>query len=48
MLEDTSTLMLGESREGYARGHQLLGESIEGYVRGHQHLSVRREARGKC
>ena len=46
MLEDTSTLMLGESREGYARGHQLLGESLEGYVREHQHLRVRREAIG--
>ena len=48
MLEDTSTLMLGESREGYARGHQLLGESLEGYVRGHPHPSVRREAIGLC
>ena len=48
MLEDTSTLMLGESREGYARGHQLLGESLESYVRGHQHTSVRRKARGLC
>ena len=49
MLEDTSTLMLGESLEGYVRGHQhLLGERLEGYVRGHQHISIRRETSGQC
>ena len=44
MLEDTSTLVLGESLEGYVRGHH----SLEGNVRGHQHPSVRREPRGLC
>ena len=48
MLEDTSTLVVGESQEGYVRGYNtpVFGESLEGYVRLHQYPSVRREARG--
>ena len=45
MLEDTSTLVLGER---LVIGHQdhMLGERLEGDVRRHQHHSIRREARG--
>ena len=39
MLEDTSTIVLGERLEEYVREH---------YVRGHQHPSARRKARGLC
>ena len=51
MLEETSTIVLGERLEGYVREDTstlVLGEKVEGYVRGHQHHSVRREARGLC
>ena len=38
MLEDTSTLLLGESLEGCVKGHHhpMLGESLESYVRSYQ------------
>ena len=48
MLEDTSTLVLGEKLEDYSEDTStlVLGERQESYVRRHQHSSVRREARG--
>ena len=50
MLEDTSTLVLGERKGAVLEDTStlMLIERQEGYVRGHQHHSVRREARGLC